>query len=120
MRSLSLFYALSGLIALGSLAIIVFVLDKKSPRAADRFRHPALFRQFLPRRAHRESCSPIAGKPDPAVQGVLQLVAMIASIVLVSVVEAHPAASFLAPLTFSVFLGSLLAFPERCWCRGCW
>ena len=37
---------------------------------------------------------------------------MIASIVVVSLVEDYPAVSFIAPLTFAVFLGSLLAFPD--------
>jgi peptidoglycan/LPS O-acetylase OafA/YrhL len=40
---------------------------------------------------------------------------MMASIVLVSIVEAVPAASFLAPLTFAIFLGTLLAYPDALW-----
>jgi peptidoglycan/LPS O-acetylase OafA/YrhL len=46
------------------------------------------------------------------VQGGLQLIAMTASIVLVSLAETNPAATFLAPLVFAAFLGSLLAFPD--------
>jgi len=112
MRSLSLFYALSGLIALGSLAIIVFVLDKKSLGLQTDFGILRCFVSFFLGVLTVRAVQRLPGRPDPVVQGVVQLVAMVASIVLVSVVEAYPAASFLAPLTFSVFLGSLLAFPD--------
>ncbi len=111
-RSLSLFYALSGLIALGSLAIIVFVLDKRSLGLQTDFGILRCFVSFFLGVLTVRVVRRLPGRPNPAVQGVVQLVAMFASIVLVSVVEAYPAASFLAPLTFSVFLGSLLAFPD--------
>jgi peptidoglycan/LPS O-acetylase OafA/YrhL len=42
----------------------------------------------------------------------VQFAAMIASVVLVSLAETNPAATFLAPVTFAIFLGSLLAFPD--------
>jgi peptidoglycan/LPS O-acetylase OafA/YrhL len=48
----------------------------------------------------------------PGIQGGIQIVALIATIVHVSMVEADPWLSFFTPLTFSVFLGSLLAFPN--------
>jgi len=112
MRSLSLFYALSGAIALGSLAIIVFGLDKKSLGLQTDFGILRCFVSFFLGVLTLRVVRRLPGKPDTVVQGVVQLVGMIASIVLVSMVEAYPAASFLAPLTFSVFLGSLLAFPD--------
>jgi len=112
MRSLSLFYALSGVIALGSLAIIVFGLDKKSLGLQTDFGILRCFVSFFLGVLTVRVVRRLPGKPDTVVQGVVQLVGMIASIVLVSMVEAYPAASFLAPLTFSVFLGSLLAFPD--------
>lgn len=112
MRSLSLFYALSGAIALGSLAIIVFGLDKKSLGLQTDFGILRCFVSFFLGVLTVRVVRRLPGKPDTVVQGVVQLVGMIASIVLVSMVEAYPAASFLAPLTFSVFLGSLLAFPD--------
>src|SRR5207245_2035132 len=44
--------------------------------------------------------------------GGFQLAAMIATFAHVWLVEAYPWISFAAPLTFAVFLGSLLAFPN--------
>ncbi|MFT4115735.1 acyltransferase family protein [Bradyrhizobium sp.] len=112
MRSLSLFYVLSGLVAVGSLAVIVFVLDKKSLGLQTDFGILRCFVSFFLGVLTVKVVHALPGKPGPAVQGAVQLVAMMASIVLVSVVEDYPAASFLAPLTFSIFLGSLLAFPD--------
>ena len=45
-------------------------------------------------------------------QGGLQLGTLIAGIFLISMAEAHPWITFFAPLTFTVFLGTLLAFPD--------
>ena len=111
-RSLTLFYALSGVIAFASLATIVFVLDKKSLGLQTDFGILRCFASFFLGVLTVRIVRRMPRQPDPAMQGVVQLGAMIASIVLVSVVEAYPAASFLAPLTFSIFLGSLLAFPD--------
>lgn len=112
MRSLLWFYVLSGLLAAGSLGVIVFVLDKRSLGLQTDFGILRCFVSFFlgvltVRIVHR-----LPGKPSPAVQGALQLIAMIASIALVSLAETNPAATFLAPLTFAVFLGSLLAYPN--------
>jgi len=111
-RSLTLFYALSGVIAFASLATIVFLLDKKSLGLQTDFGILRCFASFFLGVLTVRIVRRMPRQPDPAMQGVVQLGAMIASIVLVSVVEAYPAASFLAPLTFSIFLGSLLAFPD--------
>ncbi|SFQ32120.1 Peptidoglycan/LPS O-acetylase OafA/YrhL, contains acyltransferase and SGNH-hydrolase domains [Bradyrhizobium sp. Ghvi] len=111
-RCLTLFYALSGVIAFASLATIVFVLDKKSLGLQTDFGILRCFASFFLGVLTVRIVRRMPRQPDPAMQGVVQLGAMIASIVLVSVVEAYPAASFLAPLTFSIFLGSLLAFPD--------
>lgn len=112
MRSLSLFYALAALIAAGSLALIVFVLDKKSLGLQTDFGILRCFVSFFLGVLTVRAVRRLPGSPGPVTQGIVQLAAMIASIVLVSAVEAYPAASLLAPLTFSIFLGSLLAFPE--------
>ena len=111
-RSLTLFYALSGVIAFASLATIVFLLDKKSLGLQTDFGILRCFASFFLGVLTVRIVRRMPRQPDPAMQGVVQLGAMIASIVLVSVVEAYPAASFLAPLTFSIFLGSLLACPD--------
>jgi peptidoglycan/LPS O-acetylase OafA/YrhL len=45
-------------------------------------------------------------------QGAIQFGALIASVAIVSMTETYPAISFLAPLGFAIFLGSLMAFPD--------
>ena len=56
----------------------------------------------------------------PTVQGGIQLVTMIASIVLVSIVEAYPPASFLAPLCLRPFSAACWHFRMRRLFPGCW
>lgn len=45
-------------------------------------------------------------------QGIIQMIALALTIIQVSTAEAYPATTFVAPLTFAIFLGSLLAFPN--------
>lgn len=49
---------------------------------------------------------------SPALQGTIQFAVVLATVVHVSLTEAHPWVSYLAPVTFAVLLGSLLAFPK--------
>ena len=56
--------------------------------------------------------SRLSVSPTPTVQGAIQFAALVASIAHVSMIEAYPWISYLVPLTFAVFLGSLLAFPD--------
>jgi peptidoglycan/LPS O-acetylase OafA/YrhL len=48
----------------------------------------------------------------PAVKGAIQFAAFLVALVNVCFIEAWPWISYLTPLTFAVFLGSLLAFPD--------
>lgn len=112
MRSLSWFYVLSGLLAVGSLVFIIFVLEKKSIELQTDFGLLRCFVGFFLGVLMVRIVDRLPAKPGPAAQGALQFVAMIASIVLVSLAEANPAATFLAPVMFAIFLGSLLAFPD--------
>ncbi|WP_225173020.1 acyltransferase [Bradyrhizobium sp. BRP19] len=112
MRSLAWFYVLSGLLAVGSLVFIIFVLEKKSIELQTDFGLLRCFVGFFLGVLMVRIVDRLPAKPGPAVQGALQFVAMIASIVLVSLAEANPAATFLAPVMFAIFLGSLRAFPD--------
>lgn len=112
MRSIAWFYALSGILVVGSLIIIVFVLGKESLGLQTDFGILRCFVSFFLGVLTVRVVRSLPARPRPATQGALQVLAMTASVVLVSIVEAIPAASFLAPLTFALFLGSLLAFPE--------
>lgn len=112
MRSLLWFYVLCGALAVGSLAVIIFVLDKGSLGLQTDFGILRCFVSFFLGVLAVRIVDRLPAKPGPAVQGLVQFVAMIASIILVSVAETNPAATFLAPVTFAVFLGSLLAFPD--------
>lgn len=112
MRSLSWVYVLSGLLAIGSLVSIIFVLEKKSLELQTDFGLLRCFVGFFLGVLMVRIVDRLRTSPGPAVQGVLQFVAMIASVVLVSLAETNPAATFLAPVMFAIFLGSLLAFPD--------
>ncbi|WP_375161660.1 acyltransferase family protein [Bradyrhizobium sp. RDT46] len=112
MRSLAWFYVLSGLLAVGSLVFIIFVLEKKSIELQTDFGLLRCFIGFFLGVLMVRIVDRLPAKPGPAAQGALQFVAIIVSIVLVSLAEANPAATFLAPVMFAIFLGSLLAFPD--------
>ncbi|MEY9182648.1 peptidoglycan/LPS O-acetylase OafA/YrhL [Bradyrhizobium sp. USDA 326] len=112
MGSLSWFYVLSGLLAVGSLVFIIFVLEKRSLELQTDFGLLRCFVGFFLGVLMVKIVDRLRAKPGAAVQGVLQFVAMIASVVLVSLAETNPAATFLAPVMFAIFLGSLLAFPD--------
>lgn len=112
MRSIAWFYALSGILVVGSLIIIVFVLGKESLGLQTDFGILRCFVSFFLGVLTVRVVRSLPARPRPVTQGALQVLAMTASVVLVSIVEAIPAASFLAPLTFALFLGSLLAFPQ--------
>ncbi len=110
--SLTWFYVLSGLLAVGSLIFIIFVLEKKSIELQTDFGLLRCFVGFFLGVLMVRIVDCLPPKPSPAVQGALQFLAMIASFVLVSLAETNPAATFLAPVMFAIFLGSLLAFPD--------
>lgn len=112
MRSLSWFYVLSGLLAVGSLVFIIFVLEKKSVELQTDSGLLRCFVGFFLGVLMVRIVDRLPSKPAPAVQGALQFVVMIASLALVSLAETNPAATFLAPVMFAIFLGSLLAFPD--------
>ncbi len=111
-NSLRWLYGCAAVLAVGSLFVIVFVLDKNSLGLQADFGILRCFVSFFLGVLTVKAVERLPRGMTPVFQGVVQLAAMIASIVLVSMVEAYPAASFLAPLTFAVFLGSLLAFPQ--------
>jgi peptidoglycan/LPS O-acetylase OafA/YrhL len=106
------FYVAAALIAIGSLVFIIFVLDKPSLGLQTDFGILRCFTSFFLGALTVRIVKDVPRTVSPHFQGALQLAAMIASVVLLSIVEAHPAASFLAPIVFAFFLGSLLAFPN--------
>ncbi|MDA9468323.1 acetyltransferase [Bradyrhizobium sp. CCBAU 53415] len=112
MRSLLWFYVLCGALAVGSLVVIIFVLGKRSLELQTEFGILRCFVSFFLGVLTVRIVDRLPVKPGRAVEGVLQFVAMIASIALVSLAEANPASTILAPVTFAIFLGSLLAFPN--------
>jgi peptidoglycan/LPS O-acetylase OafA/YrhL len=111
--SLLCFYVAAALLAVGSLLFIIFVLDKPSLGLQTDF---GILRCFVSFFLGVLTVRAVKGLPraaiSPVLQGGLQLVAMMASVGLVSMVETDPAASFLAPFVFAAFLGSLMAFPD--------
>ncbi|MCA6125510.1 acyltransferase [Bradyrhizobium sp. WSM 1704] len=111
-KSLRYFYLGALLLAAGSWLVIVFVLQKKSLGLQTDFGILRCFTSFFLGVLTVRVVERLPRRIGPAMQGALQLAAMIASVAVVSLVEAYPAISFAAPLTFAIFLGSLLAFPD--------
>ncbi|MBR0868766.1 acyltransferase [Bradyrhizobium tropiciagri] len=111
-RSLRYFYLGALLLAVGSWLVIVFVLQKKSLGLQTDFGILRCFTSFFLGVLTVRVVEGLPRRIGPALQGALQFAAMVASVVVVSLVEAYPAISFAAPLTFAIFLGSLLAFPD--------
>jgi peptidoglycan/LPS O-acetylase OafA/YrhL len=111
--SLRYLYGCAAFLVAGSWLVIVFVLDKKSLGLQYDFGFLRCITSFflgvltvkVVQRLPRNGIG-------PGLQGGIQFVALIANVVLVSMVEAYPAVSFFAPLTFAIFLGILLAFPD--------
>ena len=110
--SLSYLYFLATLLVVGSLFVIIFVLDEPSLGLQTDFGILRCFTSFFLGVLTVRVVARLPDKISPIMQGAVQMVAMLASIAVVSLVEAYPEVSFLAPLIFSVFLGSLLAFPN--------
>ncbi len=106
------FYVASALIAVGSLIFIIFVLDKPSLGLQTDFGILRCFTSFFLGALTARIVKNVPRTVSPLFQGGLQLAGLVASVVLVSMVEVYPAASFLAPIVFALFLGSLLAFPN--------
>lgn len=112
MRSLLWFYSLCGALAVGSLVFMIFVLHKGTIGVKTDFGILRCFVSFFLGVLTVRIVDRLPAKPGPAAQGLVQLIAMIASIAVVCLVEIDRAVSFLAPVTFAIFLGSLLAFPD--------
>lgn len=112
MRSLLWFYVLCGALAVGSLVFIIFVLEKKSLQLQTDYGILRCFVGFCLGAMTVRIVRSLPAKPDVATQSVMQLGSMLAAVLLVSFAETNPASTLLAPVTFAIFLGSLLAFPD--------
>ena len=113
--SLRWLYVLSALLVAGSWLTLTVVLGKRDLEAQFDF---GLLRCFTSFFLGVLTVKAVALLPDgirranPYWLGGFQLLCLISTFVHVWFVEAYPWISFLAPLTFAVFLGSLLAFPN--------
>lgn len=110
--SIRYLYAWAAFLVVSSWFTIVFVLDKKGLGLQYDFGFLRCLTSFFLGVLTVQAVQRLPRKIGPGLQGGLQAAALIANVVLVSMVEAYPAISFLAPLTFAIFLGTLLAFPE--------
>jgi peptidoglycan/LPS O-acetylase OafA/YrhL len=112
MRSLTLFYVLCGLFAVGSLAFITFALNARSLEIPTDLGILRCFVGFFLGVMTVKIVRSLPNQAGAPAQGLLQLVAAIAAVGIVSLGEAMPGITFFAPLAFAVLLGSLLAFPD--------
>jgi peptidoglycan/LPS O-acetylase OafA/YrhL len=105
-------YGCAAFLVVGSWVTMVFVLDKESLGLQYDFGFLRCVTSFFLGVLTVKAVQRLPRKISPGLQGALQFGAMAANVILVSMVEAYPAISFFAPLTFAIFLGTLLAFPD--------
>jgi len=106
------FYACAALLVAGSWLAIVLVVGKNTLELQWDFGLLRCIMGFFLGVLTAKVAPLLPRSINPAVQGGLQLGALIVSVVLVSMVEAHPAISLFVPLAFAAFLGTLIAFPQ--------
>src|SRR5260221_10237597 len=97
--SIRYLYAWAAFLVVSSWFTIVFVLDKKGLGLQYDFGFLRCITSFFIGVLTVKAVQRLRRKISPGWQGGLQAVALIANVVLVSMVEAYPAVSFLAPLT---------------------
>lgn len=112
LRSLCWLYICAACLVVGSWVTLVVLLGKRDLGAQYDFGLLRCFTSFFLGVLTVEAVSRLPRKLGPGLQGGIQFAGLMAMIAHVSMVEAHPWVSFFAPLTFAVFLGSLLAFPD--------
>ena len=105
-------YVLAAALVAGSWFGLVIVLHKPDLGAQYDFGLLRCFTSFFLGVLTVKAVSRLPRGLGPTGQGAIQSVALVAVIANVTLVEAYPGISFLTPLTFSIFLGSLLAFPD--------
>jgi peptidoglycan/LPS O-acetylase OafA/YrhL len=109
--SLRWLWGLSAVLAIGSWFSLVVLLGRQDLGAQYDFGLLRCFTSFFLGVLTVRAVSYLPRTIGPGVQGSIQFVAMAAALVHMSLIESFPWISFLAPVTFAVFLGSLLAFP---------
>jgi len=110
--SVRFLYAGAALLVACSWFVIVLVLGKKDLALIFDFGILRCITGFFLGVLTVKAVAFLPRKIEPGVQGGIQAAALVASVALVSVSEAHPAISFLAPLIFAIFLGTLIAYPS--------
>ncbi len=112
-RSVRMVYALSGLLVIGSLGIILFVLRMESLDFHYQFGIVRCVLSFFLGVLTVRAVALVPPGVNPRLQSVVQIGAAVAAIVIISVVGWLPAISFVAPVVFAILLGSLMVFPYR-------
>ncbi|MCP3380868.1 MULTISPECIES: acyltransferase [unclassified Bradyrhizobium] len=112
LNSLAWFYVGAVALAIGSWLILTLVIA--TPQLDVQFDWGLLrcFTSFFLGVLTVKAVEALPRDISPAFQGGIQLAAAVAAVAHVSLTEAYPWASYLAPVTFAVLLGSLLAFPK--------
>jgi peptidoglycan/LPS O-acetylase OafA/YrhL len=106
------FYWISIGLSVGCWLIIVVVLGKQSLELQNDFGLLRCIVSFFLGVLTVKLVSGLPQKIGSGLQGGIQFCALVMAIAHVSLVEAYPWISFFAPLTFAIFLGSILAFPD--------
>ena len=100
------------LLVVGGLLFMTVVLGKRSLELQWDFGLVRCVVGFFLGVLTAQVCLRIGRSDRRSLYGLLQILACVASVVLVSVIGVWPATSFAAPFVFALLLGSLLAFPK--------
>lgn len=109
--SIKYLYVCAALLVAGSWLAIVLVLGKKDLALIFDFGVLRCITGFFLGVLTVKAVALLPRAISPGLQGGLQLAALVGCVAVVSTSEAYPALSFIAPLTFAVFLGLLIAYP---------
>jgi peptidoglycan/LPS O-acetylase OafA/YrhL len=112
-RNIRMVYALSGLLVVGSLGVILFVLGMESLDFHYQFGIVRCILSFFLGVLTIRAVAMVRPGASPLLQSTVQIGAAVTAIVIISLVGWVPSVSFIAPVIFAVLLGSLMVFPRR-------
>lgn len=112
LASIRYFYVCAIGLVLGCWVVVTFALGKSDLQLQTDFGLLRCIASFFLGVLTAKLVSRLPHEINRYTQGAIQMMALGLTLTQVSIAEAYPGTTFVAPLTFAIFLGSLLAFPN--------